>query len=182
MKNLLIFIIGLPCSGKSTVANKIAEKYGFIPFSTETIRAEFLADGRDKNEDCDFTPEQHKLVYGEIIKRARRILDSGHSVVIDGVYRSESQRSEVFNLLKEYSGKVSALLYLLTCAETETIRRLIKRKEEGTVAPAGVDGYRKISKEFEEPNLSTFKKLDTTKGVDKVLPFIFEDIESRFNK
>ncbi|MBD5584061.1 MAG: AAA family ATPase [Clostridia bacterium] len=181
MKKLLIFIIGLPCSGKSTVASKIAEKYGFIPFSTEAVRAEFLAGERDKKEDCDFTPEQHKLVYGEIIKRARRILDSGRSVIIDGVYRSEAQRGEVFSLLDEYKGETPALCYWLTCAETETVRRLIKRKTEGTIAPAGIEGYKKISKEFAEPRLDIFKKLDTTEGTENILPLIYGDIASRFN-
>ena len=51
MKNFLIFIIGLPCSGKSTVAKAVAEKYKFLHLATEDVRAEFLGKDLNKSED-----------------------------------------------------------------------------------------------------------------------------------
>ena len=141
MPTFLIFIIGLPCSGKSTVASAIAQRYGFVHLASENIRADLL-DKTTEAEDCDFTPEQHVRVYSEIERRTIKHLNNGKSVIIDGVYRNDSQRAPIMQIIADLRSSVKSLLIWLTCEEQETIARLVKRKEQGTTAPAGINSYK----------------------------------------
>ena len=177
MNNIfLIFIVGLPCSGKTTVAQEIVSRYGFVHFATESVRAEYLAENLDMTEDCDFTPEQHAYVYGEIEKRVKCAIADGKSVIVEGVYRNESQRAPIIEISDGYGGNVKSLFYYLTCDSDEAERRLILRKQNGTKAPAGVNGYRKIKREFVAPPQSRYTRYDTTNGTKSVVKEIIDAI------
>lgn len=178
MKNFLIFIIGLPCSGKSTVAKAISEKYKFIHLATEDVRAEFLGKDFNKSEDCDFTPKQHKIVYAAVANRAKKALNNGRSVIVDGVYRNPIQRAPIIELTLL---EVIPLFYFLNCDEEESFRRLIQRKKVGTTAPAGVNAFKKIRKEFIYPNEADFTCFDTTLGTKLVIKDICEKLEGYLN-
>lgn len=175
MRSYLIFIIGLPCSGKSTVARTIAKHYGFIHIATEDVRAEYLSKKSVNNEDCDFTPEQHVKVYGEVEYRARKHIAAGDSVIVDGVYRNNQQRASIIKIVNDFKENVQPLYIWLTCEEGEAFRRLIERKKHGTNAPAGVNGYKKIKSEFLEPD-NNFVRYDTTCGSDVVLCELIKEI------
>lgn len=177
LNQLLVLIIGLPCSGKTTLAKKIAKEFGFTHFTTEDIRIEYLnnCNCAPNWEDCDFSPEQLKYVYNEIVQRASRALIDGKSIIIDGVYRNEMQRASVFNIA-ENNTNLMVLPYYLYCDENESLRRLIERKQIGTNAPAGVSGYKTIKELFVEPDFNVFEYIDTTNGIDSVFSSISEYI------
>lgn len=44
MNQFLIFIIGLPCSGKTSIAKQLAQRFNLLHLSTEQIRANILYD------------------------------------------------------------------------------------------------------------------------------------------
>ena len=176
MKQFLIFIIGLPCSGKTSIAKAIKEKYSCVLFSTEQVRADIIGISKE-SRDCDFTPEQSSLVYSKILSEADSALANGASVVIDGVYRNREQRGGVFALAEKHSTAVK-LYYHVTCEEKTAFDRLEKRKQSGTVAPAGVDGYKKIKLEFEHPDPTVFKTVDNTHSFTDSINTIIEDMEA----
>lgn len=172
----LIFIVGLPCSGKTTVAKEIASRYGFVHYATESVRAEYLAEKMDTSEDCDFTPEQHAYVYGEIAKRTVSAIAEGRSVIVEGVYRNESQRAPIAEIADGYGNDLKSFFYYFSCDTEETVRRLILRKQSGTNAPAGVKGYEKIKREFIAPPSSRYTCYDTTMGTQSVAKEIIDTI------
>ena len=94
-KQFIIFIIGLPCSGKSSVAQFIAQRYDCVHLSTEQIRASLMEIDRE-DDDCDFTLQQQTDVYNKMSEELHFLLKSGKSVVVDGVYRSIDRRYFVF--------------------------------------------------------------------------------------
>jgi len=146
--NLIIHIIGLPGTGKSTIAKKISNQTGFPIISTEEVRADIYSE--DKVEaDKDFSKKELKITYEEVLKIAKENLELNKSIIVEGVYRNRKQRKAIINLAKEYSYGIIG--FYITAEEKEILKRLEKRKKKGTRSPAGVEAYFKIKKEFAKP-------------------------------
>ena len=177
-QQFVFFIIGLPCSGKSSVAQFIAQRYDCVHLSTEQIRASLMKIDQE-DDDCDFTLQQQTDVYNKMSNDLHFLLKSGKSVVVDGVYRSIDRRNEIFEIASCYDSVKRVFAYHLTCDENVAIKRLIYRKEQGTVAPAGVKGYSKIKLEFEPVDYSKFVEIDNTYDLDYTINKIVDNIEKR---
>jgi aminoglycoside phosphotransferase family enzyme/predicted kinase len=89
---------GQVASGKSTVANRIAQRISAPVVGSDATR-DFLLGAR-VNEDLHearweeaYAPGFGVRVYDEVLRRAGEVLASGRPVVIDGCFRSAEQRS-----------------------------------------------------------------------------------------
>ena len=47
-KVYFLMLVGLPCSGKSTISKKLAEKYNATIFSSDALREEMFGDVNDQ--------------------------------------------------------------------------------------------------------------------------------------
>ncbi len=173
MKNVIL-IIGLPGCGKSTISKKLSEKLGCHHLSTEYIRATLLGVNRVQ-ADCDFTKEEQDKVYCEIAVEANKILKNNDIVLVEGVFRSRSQRSLLLNNLPVNTQVIKFLIY---ADEQIVIKRLIERKKQGTIAPAGVEGYKQIKKQFSPPTTDeNYFPIDNTFDLDKSIAIILKYIK-----
>ncbi len=157
-KPAVILVIGLPGSGKTSVASKFADFYGYPLLTSEEILAQLLS--RDQlDEDRDFSPDELALTYRLMTYIADLLLEGGSGVVIDGVFRSVDQRESVFEISKKHGARV--LAFEVTCEEPVLLERIQRRKQQGTVSPGGVDAYHKLAAEF-EPTDNRFFRIDNT--------------------
>ena len=171
---MLIFIIGLPGTGKTTIAKWISEKEHIQHISTEALRADYLGVCKE-TKDCDFSDEQQLIVYSLMVERARSIINREGAVIVEGVYRSKEQRKAIYNLFSEYN--MIKHYFCITCDEQENKRRVVCRKNEGTASPAGIIGFEKIKGEFVFPDSNepfimvdnTFCLSETKKVIEKYI-------------
>jgi len=82
----VVMMVGLPGSGKSTVAQLLAKCYGFERFSTDQIRTKELFKGQEHRlgKEHEMVMVSRYKVYEELGQRVGRALNSGKKCVIDG--------------------------------------------------------------------------------------------------
>ncbi len=157
-KPAVVLVIGVPGSGKTTVASEIADFLGFPLVTTEVVRVELL--GIDRvDEDKDFSPEELEQTYKVMSLITDFLLAGRTGVVVDGVFRTEAQRQNIIDIADKH--KAPILCFQVTCEEETLLERIKARKAAGTVSPAGEVAYRKIASEF-EPVDDRFIRVDNT--------------------
>ncbi|MEC3957913.1 AAA family ATPase [Nocardia sp. CDC153] len=84
----LALVGGLPGTGKSTVATRLAAATGARVISSDTVRAELRAAGTITGQGGHYgtgayRPAARALVYDQLLERARTELELGRSVILD---------------------------------------------------------------------------------------------------
>ncbi|MEV0029999.1 AAA family ATPase [Nocardia sp. NPDC050793] len=102
----LALVGGLPGTGKSTVARRLAAATGATMLSTDRIRTELAAARILTGESGDFgagkySPANKARVYNELLDRARALLASGVSVILDASWVDEGERRRAAELAEQ---------------------------------------------------------------------------------
>jgi hypothetical protein len=113
----LIIVGGGPGTGKTTLSRALAEQSGAEVISTDDVRRELqraglLAGTAGVLDAGLYTPENVRTVYDEVLRRARSLLSSGTSVILDGTWRDTRQRERA----RELADQTSSPIVELTCS------------------------------------------------------------------
>jgi len=97
---VLVAVAGLSGTGKSVAARALAPDImpepGAVVLRTDVLRKQlFKVREEDRLPESAYRPEVTERVYEMVVKRAERILLQGHSVIVDGVFARESERSKI---------------------------------------------------------------------------------------
>jgi predicted kinase len=157
-KPAVVFVIGLPGSGKTTLSEKFAKCFGFPLVTTEVVRVHLLSVDR-VDEDCDFSPDELAQTYNIMYLMTDSLLAGGSGVILDGVFRTKEQRQRIFDIAEKHGAPV--LGFEVTCKESVLLERIRARKAAGTVSPAGEGAYTKIAGEY-EPTDGRFIRVDNS--------------------
>ena len=84
-RRVLVVVCGLPGVGKTTVSEAIADRLDAPRLRTDVVRKDLL-------EDPDYTREETRRVYEELLARGKTALDAEGVVVLDGTFKREPQR------------------------------------------------------------------------------------------
>lgn len=128
-------LVGLPASGKSTIAKELSEKEGVIIVSYDDVRKKILEDRRDHNNE--------RLVLDEMLRLTVSYLRNGFSVIYDATNIKRRRRK---SLLKKLPKEVEKCCIYLEVDETECIKRNARR--DYTVS---TDSIKKMSKAIQIP-------------------------------
>jgi len=154
-KPCLILVGGLPGTGKSTLANALAQHAGFRVVRSDVVRKELAGVGGVKSRSefgqGIYTAEWTRLTYAECLRQAEELLFSGERVLVDANFREEDQRR---TFLDSTRGWGVPTLFLLCETEPELVRqRLADRRGDASDADWSV--YEKAIETWEEPGPET---------------------------
>ena len=90
---VLVMMVGLPASGKSTIAHNLAKENNYIIFSSDELRVELYGDINDQNHNHDLFIELHK--------RIKTALKEGNNVIYDACNLSSKRRVAFLQELKK---------------------------------------------------------------------------------
>jgi predicted kinase len=139
---MLILICGLPATGKSTVARRLAKALG-----AEVLRTDIIRKGLIKNP--KYTEEEKEQVYGTIFLLADYLIKADVNVIIDGTFYRERLRKRAREIAKKRGKRF--FLIETCCPEDIVLKRLEGRKRNlRSPSDADVDIYYKIKGIFEE--------------------------------
>ncbi len=131
---LVVLVMGTSGSGKSTVANGIAERLGATILASDAIRRELYGEPSETDEASGYgeglyTPERVASVYDALLDRARARIDESVTVVLDATFRDAKRRDDVRALAHD----MGAELVVLWCrCPAKTARaRIARRLESG---------------------------------------------------
>ena len=151
----LYVLIGLPASGKTTWARQSFSSLHAAVVCSDDIRRDFQADGRDTlNTD---------LVFVEMERRARSLLQAGQSVMLDATHFSRKYRRYAVQLASETRAHRVAIWFdlpLSVCLERNA-RRAEGRCGEvaGPFFPPSEDDVRDIAELFQRPGSDEFDEV-----------------------
>ncbi|MFI1461877.1 bifunctional aminoglycoside phosphotransferase/ATP-binding protein [Nocardia carnea] len=110
----LVLVGGLPGTGKTSVAAGLAQRTGAEVLSSDTVRAELRAGGDIVGESGTYghgaySPGNKQRVYTELLNRARTLLDSGRSVILDASWGDATERSRAHALAHRTGARFATL-------------------------------------------------------------------------
>ncbi len=112
MKRLII-LVGIPGSGKTTLAEKLVEK-GYLSLNADSIRAELYGDAATQGD-----PEQ---VFGIFFKQLEAAMKEEKAIVIDNTNSNPKQRKPILDRAKE-NGYEDVQLWLLDVSLETCLKR-----------------------------------------------------------
>jgi adenylyl-sulfate kinase len=141
-KNFTIWLTGLPCSGKTTIAKKLKEELNKKGFSTVHLDGD---DIREKlNADLGFSEEDRSENLRRVAHVARLFNENGNLVIASFVSPTNKMR----NRIKEIIGNIK-LVYvkcdLETCKKRDT-KNMYRKARMGEIK-----NFTGISAPFEDP-------------------------------
>lgn len=170
----LFVAMGLPATGKTTLANALARHLGLVHLSSDRVRKELAHRAPTEHRDDAFrhgmySPAMTRRTYATLHRRAARWLRRGQSVVLDATYGTPAERAAIRRLTK----RTQAPLHALLCeADDATIQaRLAARAHDPqAVSDARLDLWPALRAAFVEPtDLSCALHLDMTKPLGDVI-------------
>ena len=174
-KDCLLISVGLPGSWKSPVTEEIARIKGFQILRSDFIRREVL-EGKDIfDENVASNPDNRRMVYEEMFKRAGAMLKEViGGVILDATFFTQELRSKAAKLAQEASKPL--VIAECVCTEEASIRRILKRTKENYESNALTrQSYLNNKKIFEPVNI------DELKGNYAELPIIQLTIDTEFD-
>ncbi|MGN6812686.1 MAG: AAA family ATPase [Thermomicrobiales bacterium] len=132
-RRTLVVVMGLPASGKTSLARAVAGRFGLIHLSSDVVRKELAGLRRTERRGEDFgagiySATMTRRTYTLLRRRAARWLRRGQPVVLDATYGSLAERTQ----LRQLAAQASARLVALECqADEATLRaRLAARAQD----------------------------------------------------
>lgn len=148
-RNILIMVTGLPGSGKSYFARRLASEIDALYLSTDEIRRQVGLRGKYQVGD--------KLrVYEELLNRTISGIHHQQSVILDATFYLESVREQVYTLAEKLSCKL--IIIHVFADEKLIIERLSKERKD---SEADFQVYLKIKNEY-EPLHKEYLELEST--------------------
>ncbi len=120
MAGRLVIFCGIPGSGKTTIAQIVAENLrDCFHIQTDTLRFMISRPG--------YTGEESELVYKGCILLAREALKAGYDAILDGTFLRDEYRDEAIEKLSRYFS--SYLVVYVACDPETAYRRNASRRE-----------------------------------------------------
>jgi aminoglycoside phosphotransferase family enzyme/predicted kinase len=149
---VLLVVRGLSGTGKTTLARHLSERLGIERLETDAVRREMFGQslspagyGR-----ATYTPENRERVYAEMLLRAKHLIDSGRSAIVDGTFLTAKSRMDAVALAA--GGRAIPLVLECHCPDEVARQRIAARiTTENSMSEARPDIYTSQT-EAQEPD------------------------------
>ncbi len=149
----LVLVGGVVGTGKSTVADALAEQLGGVVISSDRVRkqlAELPPSSRVRAlpDEGFYAPEAVERTYAALFERARPVVDSGRVAILDATFSRRHHRAMAADLAAELG--VGQRMIEVRCAPEIARTRLARREAKGASASdAGPAFYERSVARFE---------------------------------
>lgn len=142
---MVVMIFGLPGSGKTYFAEKLAKRLNATHLNTDKIR-------KDLDKQGQYDEESKKLVYNEMAARMEECIKNDKNVIIDATFYKSSIRNKFIHKTEKHNANI---FYIEMKASEKTIMKRLESREGFSEADYKV--YKQIKTEYEpfyEPHLT----------------------------
>jgi len=146
----LIFMGGLPGTGKSTLAAQLAAQAGFQVIRSDVVRKELvraanMAQGVVKAANDIYSPEWTDRTYAECLRQAESLLFAGQRVLVDANFREEPRRRTFLQAAARWG---VAAGFLRCEADPRTVRQRLAERQ-GDASDADWTVYEQLAGQWE---------------------------------
>ncbi|MCE7054242.1 AAA family ATPase [Algoriphagus sp. AGSA1] len=155
--SLLVIVMGLPGSGKSYFAARLANEIGATHLQSDKIRVHMGLKGK-------YSEADKNSVYKELCDQTKTLLENHKSVVVDATFHLDFYRRLFYAMADKINVPV---ITLLIEADEETVRERLKKQRK--LSEADYNTYLRLKEDF-DPVLHPFLHLySTDSNVDSML-------------
>ncbi len=154
---MLIIVMGLPGSGKSYFAQRLAERLEATYLGSDSVRKSMNALGR-------YTQDDKLLVYNQLYTLADEALKKNEPVVVDATFYLEQLREQFVTLAKTHE---TAVCLILIAAPEALIKERLARKRQDSEADYAV--YQQVKQQFETSKGPYLQLLSGRKNIHQML-------------
>ncbi|MCA9178452.1 MAG: AAA family ATPase [Planctomycetales bacterium] len=179
---LLLVVRGLSGTGKSTMAETIADAFGAPLLQTDVVRRELQTPGAsgDGYGEGDYTEARRLAVYDRMLAGAVKSLEVGRTVVLDGTFLKRSLRRRAANLASSFGAE----FLVVNCqCPTDIVKERIRQRRAGgdtlsDARPELLDAQR-ADEEPVSPDLPQLN-FDTSAPLDECRTQLLHELRARF--
>ena len=139
----LILLSGLPGTGKSHLAQRLAQRLPLLVVSSDQVRRLLF-------HDPQYTGDEHYVVHGTCQDVIAEILQAGYSIICDATNLLCRHRQSYYALAETYQAR---LLILQTMASPQVVRERLLRRQANLLSPPSSDAdwevYQRYSQKME---------------------------------
>lgn len=161
---MIIIVFGLPGSGKSFFASKLANKIKAKYLNSDTIRRQLFAVR-------EYNSEEKMLVYNEMIKELKKLMKQDKSVVLDATFFKESIRNKFIKIVSDFGQNI---IFIEVHADQKIIKERLSKRRENSEADYSI--YLKIKKIFEPMDGEHLILESTQNNIDSMLDMAIKNL------
>lgn len=133
----VVLVLGLPGSGKSYFAERLARRLGGPWLASDVVRGELGLRGRYDRESID-------RVYDELLRRAEATIRDGATAVVDATFSSRRYRDAAHEAARRLGVPLRTIR--VVADEATTLRRIGEARQH---SEAGLEVYRLLARHFD---------------------------------
>jgi hypothetical protein len=128
---LVLVVMGLPASGKTTIARAIARRLGLVHLSSDIVRKRLARLHPTSHVNVPFergvySRDMSRRTYSMLRRHAARWLQRGYSVVLDATYGQPVERTALRHLARRAGAR---LVFVVCQADDVTLRMRLAARE-----------------------------------------------------
>ncbi len=174
MTPMLIAMAGLPGTGKSTLAARLAEALPAVVLDKDKLRAGLLPPDR-----IEYNRAQDDYIFELLLKAAEYNLNRGRHVILDGRTFTRGYQVERIVLFAADS-KADLKIIECICPEELALQRLAEDQQEGShpAADRGAELYHRLRAEA-EPIGRDHLQINTDQDLNTLIGLCLDYIDSK---
>ena len=155
---MVIFVIGLPGSGKSYFAKEFSREINAVYLSSDVLRKNLISSPQ-------YTEEEKRVVYDHLFEQLERIVRMGKNTVVDATFYKQYLREKFMEMLSARG--INYAIIEISATEADIKKRLKKARKE---SDADYEVYQTIKKSWEPIRNSEKLSLNSSKEpLDKMI-------------
>jgi len=182
LRPCVVVLSGTPLSGKTYLANELQKCLDIKVIDVDSVRHEIDETRRQDGQVKMLEPEQEKAImiksYTEMCRQAEEDALSGSPVLITGTFSRAEFKKPLEELAKSLEkNNIPLRTFLLSITDEEALKRIEKRKAEGSLSNIdSVEKFQWSKSIFSKFENIPFDKIDasTEKTIEDVLEKISE--------
>src|SRR5690554_1829351 len=117
MSNKIVFVFGLPGSGKSYFASRFAQRIHAQYVNSDRLRKELF-------EVRQYTPQEKKAVYDAMLQHLQKAIHENKSIVLDATFHKAATRK----LFTDQIADKSKIVFIEVQADKDIIKERLKKE------------------------------------------------------
>jgi predicted kinase len=185
---LLLVMAGLSGTGKSAVANELADELDLQVIASDFVRKELAGAPTGQHRYGDYgagiySPASTERTYAAMRERARKLLVDGQSVVLDATYQQREYRERAMALAQE-AGALAFCVETITDAAVVRERLATRERNATTLSDARWETYLVQAERFDAiDELDDWQhiRLDTSRPLEDVVAGAILELTARLD-
>ncbi|WP_406815069.1 AAA family ATPase [Mycobacterium sp. M23085] len=170
----MVVTMGLPASGKTTLARGLAGRLGLVHLSSDVARKRMAGieptqRGNDGFSSGLYDPAMTRRTYAALRRDAARWMRRGRGVIVDATFGNPREREQMHQL----AHRLGANLHVVLCeADDATLMARLERRatEQGVVSDARIELWPELRAAFTPPDEhAALLRVDATRDTEETV-------------